>query len=242
MRMLKIVVLISFGVAGTGSPYAGAQEAIDVGLLENPAQIAGQPQIQTCADLGNPGLLLAQDPHDPSSPDNNIMSSHQTTWGTYLMTDSIEQAVDPDWFDVNSLAVWGLSLKNDGGLQECDPTGLTFEVVFYEDNAGQPGTTICSPQSIPATTTDSGLLMIGFTLYRFDIPVSCDLGSVGRKWVTIQSELNSPDCGFVWLSGSGGDATSLQDGGGGWSVKEFDRSLCVNGATVPISLQSFEIN
>ena len=74
------------------------------------------------------------------------------------------------------------------------------------------------------------------------LPAACDLGTVGQKWVTIQSELYPDDCGFVWLSGTGGDGTSLQDGGGGWMTKDNDRCFCINGATIPVDLMGFSID
>lgn len=195
----------------------------------------------TCSDIGDPGFLLGQDTHDPADPDADIMSSHQATWGTYLMAENILQSADPDWFDISSLTVWGLSLVATAGLAECDPTGITFAVAFFEDSASMPGTVICAPQSIPATFISTGLQMSGFDIYQFDLTVVCDLGSVGPKWVTVQSEPNPADCGFVWVSGTGGDSVSMQDAGSGWFSRDNDRSICINGATVPTELTSFSV-
>jgi len=195
----------------------------------------------TCGALGDPGFLLGQDAHDPADPDADIMSSHLTSWGTYIMAETVDQSVDPGWFDISSLTVWGLSLVNSGGLTNCDPTGITFAVTFYEDAPGEPGTVICPSQSVPAANIPTGLQLSVFDVYQFDLPVACDLGSVGTKWVTVQSEPNPGDCGFVWLSGTGGDGTSLQDAGGGWFSRDNDRSICINGATVPVELEKFSI-
>ncbi len=195
----------------------------------------------TCGDIGDPGFLLGQNSHDPLDPDADMMSSHQATWSTYLMAENVLQSADPDWFDVSSLTVWGLSLVSDGGIAECDPTGITFAVAFFEDSASQPGTVICGPQSVPAAITSTGLQFSGFDIYQFDLTVACDLGSVGPKWVTVQSELNPADCGFIWVSGTGGDGISMQDAGSGWFSRDNDRSICINGATVPVELTNLSI-
>lgn len=196
----------------------------------------------TCGTIGNPGFLLGQDAHDPANPDLDIMSSCQSTWNNFITAETVDQAADPDWFDITSLTVWGLSLVNNGGIANCDPTGLSFEVIFYEDNAGEPGTVICGPQTVVSSSVNTGLILNDvFDINRFDMAATCDFGSIGRKWMTVQSLNNTSDCCFVWLSGTGGDGESLQDGGMGWDLKDNDRSFCVNGAAVPVQLESLSI-
>ena len=235
-----VVVLV---VAATG-PAIGNQDqvaGITVGS-EAGVKVAGDPTPPTCGAIGDPGFLLGQNPNSPVDPDWDIMSSHQTSWGTFVMAESINQtAADPDWFNISSLTVWGLSLINvpTEAIQACDPTGMTFDVIFYEDTAGVPGAVICDLQSVTPAITNTLVQYIGFDLFQFDLPAACDLGTVGPKWVTIQSELYPDDCGFVWLSSADDGSGSLQDGGGGWQFKENDRSMCINGATIPVELVAF---
>ena len=118
---------------------------------------------------------------------------------------------------------------------------MTFDVIFYQDNAGEPGAVICDLQSVVPVITNTLVQYVGFDLFRFDLPAACDLGTVGPKWVTVQSKLYPDDCGFIWLSGTGGDGTSLQDGGTGWDLKDNDRNMCINGATIPVELMGFLI-
>ena len=173
--------------------------------------------------------------------------SGQATWQTFpfIVAESIDQAADPDWFDVTSLNVWGLSLENSAGWAACDPTGMTFDVVFYEDAAGVPGTVICDVQSAVAAIAPTSLQYSGFDLYQFDIPAACDLGSVGSKWVSVQSEPMTGDCSFLWMSASSGDGMSPRDtdGDGVWETDYlYDDAMCLNGSTVPIELESFRID
>lgn len=205
---------------------------------------AGTPP-PTCGGIGDPGFLIGQDVHGTADSWSTAVSG-QATWQTnpLLVAESIDQAVDPDWFDIQTINVWGLSLENSAGWAACDPTGMTFDVIFYEDNAGVPGTVICDLQSLASSSASTGYFYAGFELYQFDIPATCDLGSVGVKWVSIQSEPMTGDCAFLWMSASDGDGSSPRDtdGDGIWETDYFyDESMCVNGSAVPIELESFHV-
>ena len=235
------VYVIALVVGITGPAIANQNEAEGITIRSDAGvKLAGQPQPPTCSDLGDPGFLLGQDPHGPGD-DFDIMSSHQTTWGTWITAETLDQAADPDWFDISSITVWGLSIVSNDGVFACDPTGMNFDVIFYEENAGEPGAVICDLQSVVPVITNTGVQYtgLGLDLFRFDLPAACDLGTVGRKWFTLQSEPHPLDCGFVWLSSADGDGTSLQDGGGGWQIKDNDRSMCINGVTIPVELMTF---
>ncbi|MEN8164122.1 MAG: hypothetical protein ABFS37_08330 [Acidobacteriota bacterium] len=204
------------------------------------------PPSPTCALVGDPGFLIGQDAH---GPDDNWSAgiSGQAIWQTaqYVVAESIDQAVDPDWFNVASINVWGFSLSFIGGSwSECNSAGMTFAVKFYEDNAGVPGAVICDLLSVPAVITDTGLNYgEGFNLLQFDIAATCDLGSVGRKWVSVQSESMAAECSFGWVSASSGDGMSPRDtdDDGIWETDYlFDSALCINGAGGIIFSDGFE--
>ena len=202
-------------------------------------------QTPTCGAIGDPGFLIGQDVHGPADSWSAAVSG-QATWQTnmFIVAESIDQAADPDWFDLTSLNVWGLSAENSAGFVACDPTGMTLDVIFYEDNGGVPGTVICDLQSVTPAITITGLQFSGFDLFQFDIPASCDLGSVGVKWVSVQSEPMAGDCSFLWMSASSGDGMSPRDtdDDGVWETDYlYDESMCVNGRTVPIELESFQV-
>lgn len=240
------VCLIALLVIATGTAIGNQDQAEGIASFPEAAvKIAGDPVTPTCGALGDPGFLLGQDPHNPGD-DFDFMSSHQTSWGTYIMAESIDQVAGPDWFDISSLTVWGFSVVANDGLFTCDPTGMTFDVIFYEENSGEPGAVICDLQSVVPFITNTGVQYSGagllLDLYQFDLAAACNLGTVGRKWFTAQNEQHALDCGFVWLSSPDGDGISLQDAGGGWFIKDKDRSMCINGATIPVELMEFSID
>ena len=199
----------------------------------------------SCGAIGDPGFLIGQDVHGPADVWSAAVSG-QAAWQTnmYIVAESIDQAADPDWFDITSLNVWGLSAENSAGFVACDPTGMTMDVIFYEDNGGVPGTVICDLQSVTPVITITSLQFSGFNLFQFDIPAACDLGSVGVKWVSVQSEPMAGDCSFLWMSASSGDGMSPRDTNddGVWETDYlYDGSMCVNGSTIPVELESFLI-
>jgi len=219
--------------------YGGASGTYTISVVEG-------TQPPTCAAIGDPGFLIGQDVHTPSDSWSAAVSG-QASWQTspFIVAESIDQAADPDWFDVSSINFWGLSLENSAGWAACDPTGMTFDVIFYEDAAGLPGTEICNVQSVAATIAATGVSFSGFELYQFTVAAACNLGSVGTKWVSIQSEPMTGDCAFLWMSASTGDGWSPRDTNddGVWETDYlFDCSMCINGSTVPVGLASFLVD
>jgi len=222
-------------IDGYGSDVGDYTLSVDVGVPPPPPP--------NCGDIGDAGFLLGQDAPGPDD-DWSAATSTQASWASfpYLVAESIAQAADPDWFVINHINVWGMSLVNTGSWGACDPTGMTFDVIFYEDNAGVPGAVICDVQSAVPAITNTGEQYAGYDLFQFDIPAACDLGSLGSKWFSVQNEAMTPDCGFLWMSGTGGDSESLQDSDGtGFAPTGYDRGLCINGSTIPIELLSFDI-
>jgi hypothetical protein len=57
--------------------------------------------------------------------------------------------------------------------------------------------------------------------------------------VTVKSLLHPDDCTFLWMSGTGGDAASLQYDTGAWAPQAYDLAMCLTGTIVPVELQSF---
>ena len=144
-------------VGANGPAIAEQNQADDINLRSDPRAVQTEgTQAVSCGAIGHPGFLIGQDPHGPGDPDWDIMSSHQTTWGTYIMAESVDQAADPDWFDIDSLTVWGFSVVISGGVFVCDTSGMNFNVVFYEENLSLPGAVICDLQSVVPAVTNTG--------------------------------------------------------------------------------------
>ncbi len=129
---------------------------------------------------------------------------------------------------------WGLSLFFTGSAWvQCDPTGMTFNITFYQDVGGMPGPAVCSYDPVSPTITDTGDLYhstIQAHLYLFetDLDPCCSLST---GWVSIQSHVTANNCWFMWISAKTGDGDSLQDldDGAGPTSTGYDRAIELTG-------------
>ncbi len=195
-------------------------------------------------------------PPPPECPPDNtlygqLIDMPDDAWsaGTSGLTSSFEYSIyenfTSDLFGITDFHWWGLSLFWTGaGFADCDPTGLTFDLTFYDDAAGQPGAEICSFPGLAPTAVDAGLLYSGYPLYSWDVTgLAPTCAPTGAAWVSLQSQPNAADCTLMWISGTGGDGDSLQlDAGTGlYTNTLYDRGMCITGDIVPVELQSFDI-
>jgi hypothetical protein len=151
-------------------------------------------------------------------------TSAETTQFTYKCYDNYSV-----YDEIGDIHWWGLSLYHDpdNGWQPCDPTGMTFDIEFYTDNGGgQPGTLTCSYQNVAPVITDIGPFG-GSEWYYFSVGAlqpSCPLLD---GWVSVQSDLNGPDCAFLWLTSPTGDYSAWQDQGGTPVQLGTDLAFCL---------------
>jgi hypothetical protein len=101
--------------------------------------------------------MFAQLPYEPEDP-----------WGFYTSDVGAGYICADDFWDITDpicdIHWWGLSLFWTGaGWEACDPTGMVFEIIFY-DNAMNP---VCvyqvSPPAIP-----TGKFYAGFEMFYWE--------------------------------------------------------------------------
>lgn len=219
----------------------------------------GQPPVPppTCDDVTGANLLYSQDVHNISDAWSAAASTQATWAGTgYVCAENFDATVGTDWFEITDLHVFGLSLVNTGTWVACDPTlgPMTFDIVVYNDNAGLPGTAICTYDNLRPVIVNTGTSpnYAGFDLWEFDfdpLTPACNVGAVGIYWVSVQSEAMTPDCGFLWMSSGMGDSFAVQDVGAGWAPindpdPPYHLSICITGnlvGPVPQGLISFSV-
>ncbi len=167
----------------------------------------------------------------------NAMTSGQTASFDYTAYDNFTSNL----YSIEDVRWWGLSLLWTGsGWTACDPAGLTFDVSFHEDNAGQPGAAVCTFSGLTPAGVDTGALYSGYPLYRWEalgLAPACE--PTGATWVSVKSFANPAGCNLMWMSASGGDGLSHQHDGSVFTAQTDDLSMCLNGALVPVELQSF---
>lgn len=195
----------------------------------------------TCAGVTCPvppicpaGSLITQPPHMPG--ESWTAGTSDTDIGTgYLRYENFQGAAAP----ICGIRWWGLNLAfGDSGWESCTENPMTFNINFYADNAGTPGSAQCSYQTA-AMGSPTGILYVtpdGFELYEYNaaLPSCC---TMANGWVSIQGT-GGTDCGLLWMSSGLGDAIScLLDGASmtcGAPDADYDLSLCLGTASEPL--------
>lgn len=113
--------------------------------------------------------------------------------------------------DIGDIHWYGVDLNFDS-FTPGDPSGMQFQIVFYEDNAGSPGTQVAQFSDVtPAYTVYVDTGWVGY-VYRFDFDLPSPV-SLGAGWVSIQSTSSTDGGSFLWLSSPDGNFNALQNGG-----------------------------
>ncbi len=137
---------------------------------------------------------------------------------------------------IGDLHWWGLVMSYDPyyGWLPCDPTGLVFEVKFYNDDAGQPGAVACTYANVAPTIEDQGPYSWA-ELYYFSLAMPQNCCTLGSGWVSIKSTSSPAGCVFLWLSSSAGDNSSYQQPAGGALEQLGDNlTLCLTSGDCPL--------
>jgi len=113
----------------------------------------------------------------------------------------------------------------------CVESPMEFQVWFYEDAGGQPGT-VKATYNVVVTPVATGDLYAGFPLYYFSTALTpcIDPGLLYNGWVSIQAVDTTPEgCYFLWMSADETDGKSLLFDGTTWTTEAFDLSVCITG-------------
>ncbi len=141
---------------------------------------------------------------------------------------------------ITGLAWWGLSVDNLEGWVACDPTGVTYDVRFFDDSAGQPGAEICAYPGVSPSFAFTGFYYddaFELVAWQLDLAPACE--PTGVAWVSVKTLANADNCNLAWMSGTGGDGAAWQVVGAPTRVAiPDDLAFCLHGVAVPVELQS----
>ncbi|RKY24715.1 MAG: hypothetical protein DRP62_03165, partial [Planctomycetota bacterium] len=197
-----------------------------VGTLQVTANGGGDAIYEQGLDCP-PGTIFGQPVHGPN--DNwTAFTSDAVVSPPYLVYENFS-GLDSEICDVHW---WGINAFHDGyEWSSCEKIVDTFEIKFYEDANGSPGTEVCT-YTVTPSKTDTGLYYYDtFPLYEYhiDLEECCYLPS---GWVSIQGT-GDPNCWFLWMSSGTGDSFCYQWDGYELVTWENDLSLCLTGSICP---------
>ena len=173
------------------------------------------------------GALFGQTPPDPNGNWDAVTSAITSSFA-YKVYDNFYNVSDA----IGGLHWWGFNLHDAGGGSPCDPTGMTFEVAFYADNAGYPGPAVSSCLVVPAVAS-TGLSYMGWPLYYFSVDELLPCAMLRTGWVSIQSQLNPADCAFLWMITQMGDTLGFLEDGGVLLPLGYSFAYCLAGGDCP---------
>jgi hypothetical protein len=129
--------------------------------------------------------------------------------GGYLCQDNFNSLTAP----IGNIEFWGLCLIYNAGWTPGNQNTIPFQVKFYEDNAGAPGTEVASfdlAASTPVQFEATGAYS-GFTAYKwtYDLPTAVPLAN---GWISIQSQTAPDNAWILWAGSPEGDLNMWQQG------------------------------
>jgi len=203
-----ILAVLFVGTAALAPCLVGADDGEGGQVIQDSSGIriersgGGEPVAPPLGSPGGGGILFEQPPYDPWdqgwASDKNVVGGVLCIEDFWGLTGNI---CDIHW--------WGVSLGYPS-LYDCDPTGMEFEIIFYQDSGGAPGAPVATFSNIIPTVTY--LYTSGNSVYRFDV---ADLGTrVGltKGWVSIQSTSSPNGCSLWWLNSPTGNNNLIQSG------------------------------
>jgi hypothetical protein len=101
---------------------------------------------------------------------------------------------------------WGLSLVYPWA--NCDPEGMTFEIIFWDALLGNP---VCTYQVTP-TAVSTGEFYSGFEMFLWETELDPCCEQIPNGWVSIQSISSPNQCWFLWSGSEDGDLFAYQEG------------------------------
>jgi len=135
-----------------------------------------------CPAVSKGDLMYSQAPYVPTDSWSFATSDVGLA---YLCMDDFTGLTDR----VGEVKVWGLSLMYDYGWTPCDPSGIEFEVIFYDTGMGVQSTHTVTP------TYEYYDNFAGYDAYLFTIPIAGCADNDADGWISIQS---TASCSFLW--------------------------------------------
>ncbi|MFO7772448.1 MAG: choice-of-anchor J domain-containing protein [Dehalococcoidia bacterium] len=154
----------------------------------------------------------------PVSADGDILfeqapSDASGSWSAYTSDPATGYVCMDDFSgvtaDIGDVHWYGCDLIWDS-FTPGDPSGMQFQITFYEDNAGSPGNVVDQfSDVVPAFTIYVDTGWIGY-VYRFDFDLSRPV-FLEAGWISIQSTSSLDNGSFLWWSSPDGTYNALQN-------------------------------
>jgi len=135
--------------------------------------------------------------------------------------------------EISSITVYGLNMRYNNGWVQGTENPMTFDVIFFADNNGQPGAEVAN-MSITASSVDLGVQYAGFNSSSWTLDLTSPV-SLTEGWVAVAGEsMGNPDCWFLWGNSLDGDGDEYTYDGTTFTASADavpDRAFVLSGVT-----------
>ena len=138
----------------------------------------------------------------PFTPDEAWIFRTSASSANYRVHDDYNELME----DIYDIHWWGLSLVYPWAA--CDPTGMVFEIIFWDQLLGNP---MCVYQVQPPATS-TGEFFSGFEQWYWETDLDPECGQIPNGWVSIQSVSSPNNCWLLWAGSDEGDLYCYQEG------------------------------
>ncbi|MCF6170885.1 MAG: hypothetical protein L3J66_07915 [Bacteroidales bacterium] len=168
-----------------------------------------------------------------SQPPVNFSDAYYSDEGTLIGSQNIFELFSGLTQNIGGITFWGVLYD---GTDCYTPGADTFEISFYNDNAGAIGA-LFQTFTIIVTPTVTGSIVTGSAVLRFDVTLPSSV-ALTTGWVSVVKK-NPTDmaCTFAWVNTTTGDNMSVWNNfGGSYNYASDNMSFCLTGASqIPLS-------
>jgi len=217
---LIVNITTQMNLAASGAPPSPVETRPDMEFNAERSGIDSPNDPPMTLDIVCPaGSLFGQDPTLPTD-----------AW-TFGTTD-----VEPNYLRYESLTglaaevleihFWGIDAVYSGGWAECDEDPADFQVVFYQDAGGTPGSPVAT-YNLTISGAPTGQSFSSFIQKEYVSALTPPVTLFGG-WVSIQGS-STDGCWFLWQNSLTGDGSSLVFDGTNLTTDDFDLAVCMVG-------------
>ena len=144
-------------------------------------------------------VIFQQLPSDPND-----------SWHVYPSASNVNYLIAENFWDLTEsicdIHWWGFSAFWDYVWIPCDPSGMQFEIIFYDTNLNP----VCVYSPVIVTPVSTGIFYNSWELFYWetDLDPCC---YISNGWVSIQSISSPSDCSFLWITSETGDDLAYQN-------------------------------
>ena len=145
--------------------------------------------------------------HQGTYPPGSALFLTSASNMAYLVQDDFWGLTD----EITDVHWWGrVNHFTGSGWEAGNPVGMKFNIAFYQDSSGSPGTLVASFVDVEPTYRDTGLNYGGYNLIIFETSISSPV-SLTNGWISIQSTYSPSDSSFLWACSPDNTPNALQN-------------------------------